>query len=556
MNKCSRTVSFVLSLVLFVVYCNGAVTWNYVNQTDAATWTGSCLTGTLQSPVNLPTPGTCITMLNYNFLLGKSVNGTLSMTDNNYVFTPTSSQSNFGSLNIQDVNQAIQSYDAQRIIFKAYSEHSIAGEYFDIEMQIEFTRDEFDSSTSNQNVAFLSIFFNVQDENQQLSSFFNDFGPDTQNVTWKLINISDTINLSPNFTTYQGSYTTPNCTENVNWFIYNKVFGLNYLQVEGFRSFFNDATIFSSTSFNARKTQTLDSTRLTRYFCAIPSNEAVEYQKSIIKIIGFWWMVVSAVILAAVLILMCNSSRKQTKQPQELAFYCHPFLSILFIGTPSFRRMDRVILYVLTLYTISLFATVFVRTLGIDQNVDNLLYGFYSAVITYVLTYVFGGIWKMFSFSCCDSMWLTTKASDGRIRGVSKVPFFFYVTMLLIWAGESALIVWNTRWIPKDNYDDFAFSFGVGVFLEALVFSPLEVLSTLILPDLRQLYAFRGYYYYRSYDRTEKLFREGNLKVYQEKSDRPDTMYVDTTGDRIPTLEGEPMRPNANAILELMNTQN
>ena len=109
------------------------------------------------------------------------------------------------------------------------SEHSIQGQKYDVEIQIFHTKDAIWLTNSgvvtdpdlNYKYLAISVFFKSgsNDTNQIMTGFdFSNFGNQLSGV-----DISIFADSSSNFFHYEGSQTTPNCDENVNWIILENI---------------------------------------------------------------------------------------------------------------------------------------------------------------------------------------------------------------------------------------------------------------------------------------------------------------------------------------------
>jgi carbonic anhydrase len=102
-------------------------------------------------------------------------------------------------------------YYLQSIYFHHPSEHKINGEEQILEMQI------FHKSDSEQ-TAVLSVFVKVGKENSEFNKL-TDLLKNNKKDFWTEFNMDKVINQKDKIFFYDGSLTTPPCTEGIKWFI-------------------------------------------------------------------------------------------------------------------------------------------------------------------------------------------------------------------------------------------------------------------------------------------------------------------------------------------------
>jgi carbonic anhydrase len=125
-------------------------------------------------------------------------------------------------------------YDAAQFHFHQPSEHTFDGMHYDMEMHIV----HLNKTTGG--FLVLGFLFMIGDENNFLHNLgYADFFDDHQskNIGGD-VNIMDIINASNDWNygmyTYDGSFTTPPCTEGVNWIVFRKVQTLSKAQWDGY----------------------------------------------------------------------------------------------------------------------------------------------------------------------------------------------------------------------------------------------------------------------------------------------------------------------------------
>jgi carbonic anhydrase len=130
------------------------------------------------------------------------------------------------------------------------SEHLLNGKAFSMELHLVHRKSEFanvsEALKEAGGVAVIGVFVEVVDEmepNPIFSDLIDNFDrvPFEGNVTvLSISNISRLLPTSSKYYRYQGSLTTPPCTEGVAWFVYDESVKINNAQIEAFRSLRGD----------------------------------------------------------------------------------------------------------------------------------------------------------------------------------------------------------------------------------------------------------------------------------------------------------------------------
>lgn len=168
-------------------------------------------------------------------------------------------ESTFGNtnLNIQNNGHTIQvdydkgstlviddkQYDLAQFHFHAPSEHKFNGQAFPMELHLVH-------KASDGNLAVIGIMMQEGAENPFLAKFWDKMPSkvekDSYNIT---INVKDTYPSNAAYYTYQGSLTTPPCSEGVRWVVLKNPVTVSKAQVDKFISIIGD---------NARPVQSLN----------------------------------------------------------------------------------------------------------------------------------------------------------------------------------------------------------------------------------------------------------------------------------------------------------
>ncbi len=121
-------------------------------------------------------------------------------------------------------------YDLQQFHFHSPAEHLIQNEQYDFELHLVH-------QDINSNIAVIGVLFAEGRENDQLSLLWEHFPLKANDVFVsknKRMNPADLLPKSKIHYFYEGSLTTPPCTENVIWFIYTEVLELSVFQRDKF----------------------------------------------------------------------------------------------------------------------------------------------------------------------------------------------------------------------------------------------------------------------------------------------------------------------------------
>lgn len=176
--------------------------------------------GTAQSPINFVTDSI-------------SSNSELSAIKFNYGKTTTDIINNLHTIqfNVSDSNSIElngKDYKLVQFHYHALSEHTVNGKYFPIEVH-------FVHMHSDTDFAVVGLFIEEGAENKLFKNFLDKF-PTTEGE-YKSENIINLMSLLPDnksYFSYNGSLTTPPCSEVVNWYVLQKTIFASKEQIEKF----------------------------------------------------------------------------------------------------------------------------------------------------------------------------------------------------------------------------------------------------------------------------------------------------------------------------------
>lgn len=234
---------------------------SYTNQgTD---WTGTCASGSLQSPIDIDSnTATCDESMQFDITFSTSINLTVANVGTTLQVTPTTA-SELSELYVTDINGLLTGYSGQSFIFRAPSEHEIDGDSYDLELQIvhnissTFASKGLTIFTS----AIVSVFFESSSsasDNAFITALSLSTPGSLTNVT--LSSLMSTIfpSTGSEYYTYQGSFTTPTCSETVNYYIMTTPQSISTTQLAVFTALYSGSSTFAGGNGNNRALQSVN----------------------------------------------------------------------------------------------------------------------------------------------------------------------------------------------------------------------------------------------------------------------------------------------------------
>jgi len=218
---------------------------------QGADWTGTCATGGLQSPINIDTnSGSCDNSLAFDISFSSAVN--ITMSDEGTMMKGTGEIS---QIYATDINGLLTGYTAQYFVFHAPSEHQIEGNSYPLEMQIvHYINPLFaQKAQTTFTYAIVSILFELSDTPNAMITTIN---PTTVSVDPLLVDFNTLLGATYSQTVpyyaYQGSFTTPTCDENVNYYVISTPMGISSTQLALFTAKYAGNSNFASGNGNNR----------------------------------------------------------------------------------------------------------------------------------------------------------------------------------------------------------------------------------------------------------------------------------------------------------------
>lgn len=243
-----------LFLVLGEALGDSSETFHY--DENGADWTGQCQTGNKQSPINISKNINTIQKVSYDHshyiqleldYSEVSVMGTF----NPHTYILDAKSASYENLTIIESKESELVYQARQFHFHAPSEHTFDGEHTDLEMHIVH-------KANNTEITVIALFYNVSDASDAENSFIQQvIDAQDSSESFDLSNLFEEGQLD-SFYTYEGSLTTPPCTEGVTWIVTKKVSSISTDQLDFFNKEWKDNPEFAGGNGNNRVTQDLN----------------------------------------------------------------------------------------------------------------------------------------------------------------------------------------------------------------------------------------------------------------------------------------------------------
>ena len=180
--------------------------WEYTGPTDPEAWqlcSADC-GGQAQSPVNI---ANAVADNNLNALVADYQAAPIGLRNNGHTI-----QFDYDAGSTLNVNG--EEYELLQFHFHALSEHTVSGQQFPLEVHLVHQNAVGD-------LAVVGVFFEPGSDNTFLANFTGNL-PAEENATYDsadMVNPEDMLPADDAYYTYDGSLTTPPCSEVVTWLV-------------------------------------------------------------------------------------------------------------------------------------------------------------------------------------------------------------------------------------------------------------------------------------------------------------------------------------------------
>jgi len=158
-----------------------------------------------------------------------------------------------------DINGILTGYSAEYFVLHYPAEHQIDDTSYDLELQIvHYIKDSFEvKGLTNKKYAIVSILFSA--DGTSSNAFIDALGISSIGTGSTIVldtqtKLGDVLPTTIPYYTYQGSFTTPTCKENVNWYIVETIQSVTSSQLSAIK------TLIGSTGNNRALQDTNDRT--------------------------------------------------------------------------------------------------------------------------------------------------------------------------------------------------------------------------------------------------------------------------------------------------------
>eukprot|EP00347_Sterkiella_histriomuscorum_P011959 403370441 len=250
---------------------------------QGADWTGQCENGTLQSPIDIPEllfkepyKGVSDPELHGNDIFSKIewvpkmdfyadygtfTNKTIQIAD----WSTIKVDYDQGSLVFLDENNILRIFQLKQFHFHAPSEHTFnnRSDHYDLELHLVHQR--FDADFTNE-LAVVGIFFDTKRGGNSTNPFLESLNLANMNFTrgqgkTNAVDLNELVlklNKTKGLFHYNGSLTTPPCTQSVHWIVVNDPQPITYEQLKLFKQNWQYNTTFAGGFGNNRVVQPLN----------------------------------------------------------------------------------------------------------------------------------------------------------------------------------------------------------------------------------------------------------------------------------------------------------
>lgn len=230
--KLALPLSLLVGLFAFVsiAAASGPVHWTYSGEEGPEHWGelsedfALCSTGTEQSPIDIPSASsTNPTDIVFNY----------NPTDVNILNNGHTIQVNYDEGSSIEIDGT--TYNLLQFHFHALSEHTVDGNYADAEMHLVHQSDAGEYAVvgvlikrGGENAAYAPVWDNLPAQEAEETT-----------ISGASVNAADLLPAEQSYYRYNGSFTTPPCTEGVNWFVLSTPVELSDAQLASFEQVYS-----------------------------------------------------------------------------------------------------------------------------------------------------------------------------------------------------------------------------------------------------------------------------------------------------------------------------
>ena len=273
-----------LLVLLFSTSCSadgGAYvgSWNYYKQ--GSDWTSTCATGKSQTPIDIPLSDKDHSNSNNENTIHLEESDELEIElevvpllnqyvqDLNYT-NKVSFGNGTGVLFVQDNEGVDELFKLLQFHIHAPSEHTFDGEHFDLELHLVHPDYE------GHKLAVVAVYFDVIEGGNKTNSFIDALDLESNNATVPLIPLQKLYHMlnTEIIYHYEGSLTTPPCSEGVEWWILPEPLHISERQMEIINSQWKNNLKFAGGYGNNREVQPLNGREI--WHREISATDAVE----------------------------------------------------------------------------------------------------------------------------------------------------------------------------------------------------------------------------------------------------------------------------------------
>ncbi|CDW75440.1 UNKNOWN [Stylonychia lemnae] len=247
-------------IIIFTLVMSRQSLGNIHYNDEGRDWTGICSTGKSQSPIDIPikwaTESDNLLFLKTSSTLDVMVSqkqmSNLTLKDNIYTYYYAFTG---GYLAFWDESNNLDTYQLLQFHVHAPSEHTFNGKHYDVE--IHFVH----QNTNNNKLVAFGLFFDSRTGGDKENEFITALGVGKSNNTAlseiPALNLLKNLNFKEIFH-YEGSLTTPPCSEVVSWILIHDVQPISSAQVKDFNNKWMNNKTFAGGKGNNREVQQLN----------------------------------------------------------------------------------------------------------------------------------------------------------------------------------------------------------------------------------------------------------------------------------------------------------